>query len=145
MKKQHKDKRNKLILAGFLMLGFAFLSGCAGMGKMSAFQIDEMLARSGFQLHTADTPKKLAFLDSLPKNKFLHKMYKEKMYYFYANDPYCHCMYVGDQQAYLRFKESVKVHKMNERIDTTSSEAPQELETMPLDANNPFNFEGHLP
>jgi hypothetical protein len=145
MKKQHKDKKNKLTSAGFFILAFTFFMGCAGTGEMSAFQFNEMLVRSGFQLRTADTPKKLDFLKSLPKNKFLHKMYKDKMFYFYVNDASCQCMYVGDEQAYLRFKQSVKENQMNERIDTTSSEAQQEMESFPFDANSPFNTKDHLP
>jgi hypothetical protein len=146
MKKQHKNEKNQLAFAGLLlMMGFVFFAGCAGTSKMSAFQIDEMLVRSGFQLHTLDTPKKLAFLNSLPKNKFLYKKHNKKMLYFYVNDASCQCMYVGNKQAYLRFKQSVREHQMNERIDTTSSEARDETESFPFDTNNPFNAEDHLP
>ncbi len=145
MKKQHKDKKKKWVAAGFLVLGFVLLIGCAGTAKMSAFQIDEMLARSGFQLHTADTPKKSRFLKSLPKNKFLHKMYHKKMLYLYVNDPSCHCMYVGDKKAYLHFKHSVKANQMDERIDTTSSEVRQDMGSFPFGTSNPFDNEDHLP
>jgi hypothetical protein len=145
MKKQHDDKNNKLTLAGFLVLSFAFLISCAGTSKMSPFQIDEMLVRSGFQLHTADTPEKLDFLKSLPKNKFLHKMHNKKLLYFYMNDVSCQCMYVGNKKAYLHFKKSVKENQMDERIDTTSSEARQDMENFPFGTNNPFDAEDHLP
>jgi hypothetical protein len=145
MKKQHMVKKNILTSAGFLMLGFAFLMGCAGTGKISAFEIDEMLVRAGFQLHTDDTPKKVDFIKSLPKNKFLHKMCNGKMLYFYTNDSSCQCMYVGDEQAYLRFKQSVKEEQMDNRIDTTSSEARQEMGSFPFGPNDPFNAGDHLP
>ena len=127
------------------MLGFAFLIGCAGTGKMSAIQVDEMLVRAGFQLHTADTPEKLDFLKTLPKNKFLHKVRNDKEFYFYANDASCQCVYVGDEQAYLRFKKSVKENQLDKRIDTTSSDAQQEMESYPFDSNNPFDAGEHLP
>jgi hypothetical protein len=145
MEKQHKGKKNTLTTIGFLALGITFFISCAGTGKMAAFQIDEMLVRSGFQLHTADTPKKRDFLKALPENKFLYKMCNKKMFYFYVDDASCQCLYVGDEQAYLRFKQSVKENQMDERIDTTSSEARQEMENFPFSSNNPFNTEGHLP
>ena len=124
---------------------FAILIGCAGPGKMSSFQVDEMLVRAGFQLHTADTPEKRHFLKSLPENKFMHKVRSGKTFYFYVNDASCNCMYVGDKINYLRFKKSVKENQLDERIDTTSSEIGQQAESFPFSTNNPFNAGEHLP
>ena len=145
MKKQIEGKKNKLIFSGFVMLIFAFLIGCAGTGKMSPFQMDEMLVRAGFKLHTADTPKKLDFLKSLPQNELVHKTYNEKMFYFYVDGSSCQCLYVGDEQAYQRFKQSVKEEQMDERIATTSNQARYEMENIDIDPNNPLNIEGRLP
>lgn len=145
MKKQLKGKKNKLIFSGFVMLIFAFLIGCAGTGKMSPFQMDEMLVRAGFKLHTADTPKKLDFLKSLPQNELVSKTYNEKMFYFYADGTSCQCVYVGDKQAYQRFKQSVKEEQMDERVATTSNQARYEMENIDIDPNNPLNIEGRLP
>ncbi len=113
MKKQLKGKKNKLTSTGFVMLIFAFLIGCAGTGKISSFQMDEMFVRAGFKLHTADTPKKLDFLKSLPQNELVHKTYNEKMFYFYADGSSCQCLYVGDKQAYQRFRQSLKEEQMD--------------------------------
>lgn len=145
MKKQIEGKKNKLTSIGFVMLIFAFLIGCAGTGKMSPFQMDEMLVRAGFKLHTADTPKKLDFLKSLPQNELVHKTYNEKMFYFYVDGSSCQCLYVGDEQAYQRFKQSVKEEQMDERIATTSNQARYEMENIDIDPNNPLNIEGRLP
>jgi hypothetical protein len=145
MKKQLKGKKNKLTSTGFVMLIFAFLIGCAGTGKMTPFQMDEMLVRAGFQLHTADTPKKLDFLKSLPQNELVHKTYNEKMFYFYMDGASCQCVYVGDEQAYQRFKQSVKEEQMDERVATTSNQARYEMENIDIDPNNPLNVEGRLP
>ena len=145
MKKQLKDKKNKVLSTGFIMLIFVFLMGCAGTGKMFPFQMEEMLVRAGFQLHTADTPKKLDFLKSLPQNELVHKTYDEKMFYYYAAESSCQCVYVGDEQAYLRFRQLVKEEQMDERIDTTSTHARDKMENIDIDPNNPLNIEGHLP
>ena len=145
MEKQLKGKKYTLISASLVMLIVAFLMGCAGTGKMSPFQMDEMLVRAGFKLHTADTPKKLDFLKSLPQNELVHKTYNEKMFYFYVDGSSCQCLYVGNEQAYQRFRQSVKEEQMDERIATTSNQAGYEMENIDIDPNNPLNIEGHLP
>jgi len=145
MKKQLKDNKNKVIFLGFIMLNLVFLMGCAGTGKLSPFQMDEMLVRAGFQLHAADTAKKLDFLKSLPQNELVHKTYNEKVSYFYVDGSSCKCMYVGDEQAYQRFRQSVKEEQMDEKVETTSHQAQDKMRDIDIDPNNPFNLEGHLP
>jgi len=145
MKKQLNDNKNKVILTGFFMLIVAFLMSCAGTGKISPFQMDEMLVRAGFQMHTADTPKKLDFIKSLPQNELVHKTYNEKVSYFYVDGSSCQCMYVGDEQAYQRFRQSVKEEQMDEKIETTSHQAQDRMGNIDIDPNNPLNIEGHLP
>jgi len=144
MKKQLKSMKNTVISISFVMLIFVFL-GCIGTGKMSPFQMDEMLVRAGFQLHAADTPKKLDFLRSLPQNELVHKTFNEKVSYFYVDGYSCQCMYVGDEQAYQRFRQSVKEEQMDEKIETTSHQPRDKMGNIDIDPNNPFNIEGHLP
>jgi len=145
MKKQLKNNKNKVIFLGFIMLILVFPMGCAGTGKLSPFQMDEMLVRAGFQLHTADTAKKLDFLKSLPQNELVHKTYNEKVSYFYVDGSSCQCMYVGDEQAYQRFRQAVKEEQMDEIVATTSHQAQDKMENIDIDPNNPLNLEGHLP
>jgi len=145
VKQLFKDKKNTLTYIVLFIFTASFLIGCAGTGKMTAFQMDEMLARSGFQLRTADTPKKLDLLKSLPKNRFLHKKRNDKELYFYVNDASCRCMYIGNEKAYRRFKQSVKENQLDKRIDTTSSEVRRDMQSFPFDTNNPFNAGDHLP
>jgi hypothetical protein len=145
MKKQLKSTKNKVISIRFGMLIFVFLMGCAGIDKMSPFQMDEMLVRAGFQMHTADTPKKLDFLKSLPQNELVHKTYNEKVSYFYVDGSSCQCMYVGDEQAYQRFRQLVKEEQMDEKIETTSHQAQDRMGNVDIDPNNPLDIEGHLP
>ena len=138
----------KYILAcpGFAMLIFTFLMSCAGTGKMSPFHMDEILVDAGFQLHNADTPKKLSQLKSLPQNELVHKMYNKKKFYYFVDGTSCKCMYVGDEKAYLRFKQLVKEKQMDKRIDTTSRQArEEEMENFPVDPDNPFNIDERLP
>jgi hypothetical protein len=107
--------------------------------------MDEMLVQAGFQLHTADTPKKLDFLKTLPQKELVHKTFNQEIFYFYVDGSSCQCMYVGDEQAYLRFRRLVKEEQMDERISTTSRQALDEMEDFPIDPKNPLNIERHLP
>ena len=145
MKKQLKGMKNKVISTGFVMMIFVFLMGCAGTGKISPFQMDEMLVQAGFQLHTADTTKKLDFLKSLPQNELVQGTYNEKVSYFYVDGSSCQCMYVGDEQAYQRFRQLVKEEQMDEKIETTRNQAHYNMGNIDIDPNNPLNIEGHLP
>ena len=135
-----------LALLCFAILIITFLMSCAGADKMSPFHMDEMLVVAGFQLHNADTPEKLSWLKSLPQNKLVHKMYNKKIFYFFVDGSSCQCMYVGDKEAYLRFKQLVKEKQMEERIDTTSRQVrEEEMENFPIDSDNPFNIDERLP
>ena len=146
MKKQLKRMKNILPWIGFAMLIFTFLMSCAGTGKMSPFHMDEILVVAGFQLHKADTPKKLSWLKSLPQNELVHKLYNKKKYYFFVDGTSCKCMYEGDEKAYLRFKQLVKEKQMDEKIDTTSRQVREdEMDNFPIDPDNPFNMEERLP
>jgi hypothetical protein len=145
MKKQLNDKKNNVTSTGFVILIFVFLMGCAGTGKTSPFQMDDMLVEAGFQLHTADTPKKLDFLKKLPQKQLVHKTCNQEIFYFYVDGSSCQCMFVGDEQAYLRFRRLVKQEKMDERISTTSLQALDEMKDFPIDPKDPLNIEGHLP
>jgi hypothetical protein len=145
MKKQLKRTKNLLAYTGFAMLIFTFFISCAGTGKMSTFQMDEILVAAGFQLQKADTPKKLSWLKSLPQNELVHKLYNKKKFYFFVDGSSCQCMYVGDEKAYLHFKQLVKEKQMEKRIDTDSRQARDETENFPVDPNSPFDIGGHLP
>ena len=145
MKKQIENKKNIIIYLGLLVLIVSAFSGCAGPKKISPFQMDQMLVRAGFQLHKAETPKQLDFLKTMPQNEIVHKTYNEKMYYFYAPESSCQCVYVGDEQAYQRLKQSVKAEQMDERTATTSDQVQDEMNTIDMDTSNPFNIQGHLP
>jgi len=128
-----------------VMLIFGFLISCAGTGKLPPFQMEKMLVAAGFQFHIADTPKKLEFLKSLPQNKLVYKMFNEKKYYYYVDGSSCRCMYVGDGQAYMRFRQAVKEEQMDEKIATTINQSQEEMGGIDIDPNNPLDVEGHLP
>jgi hypothetical protein len=96
------------------------IAGCSVTSDKKTLEVYEMFGAAGFQLHTADTPKKLDHLRSLPQ-KTLVKHQKEGKYY-YVDAASCECIYIGDEKAYQRFKEMNREEKLAEKVDTTSNQ-----------------------
>lgn len=93
------------MLATVLVLA---LAGCAvvkDVQKNEAADKEQLLAAAGFKVKLADTPKKMAHLQTLPQRKMFTKERKGKVYYLYADALNCKCLYVGNQAAYQRFQE----------------------------------------
>ena len=83
------------------------LAGCS-LFRLSpqqrAAQVEPMLAAAGFRMLPADTPEKAEHLQKLPPLKLTPRKHKGQVQYAYA-DPYsCHCLYVGDEQAYQQYQ-----------------------------------------
>jgi hypothetical protein len=83
-----------------------FMVGCATApsSNPAASQAD-LLAQAGFTLRTADTPKKLAYFNSLPAQKVVQQNYKGKTHYVVCPDRSTKQCYVGDEAAYQRYQQ----------------------------------------
>jgi hypothetical protein len=84
------------------------LAGCAvvkDVQKNEAADREQLLAAAGFRVKLADTPQKLAHLQTLTQRKLVTHQYKGKVYYVYADALNCKCLYVGDEAAYQRFQQ----------------------------------------
>ena len=99
MEKRTVWMKSVVILAVF---GIA-LAGCATLQKSEAMDTEQSLAAAGFKMKRADTPAKLAHLQSLPQRHFFPHTEKGTTYYVYADATYCKCMYYGDHEAYRTF------------------------------------------
>ena len=98
------------------VLGIA-LAGCAAMKKSDTSDTEQLLAAAGFKMKLADTPAKLAHLNTLTQQKVVSHERNGKMYYVYADADYCKCLYAGNQDNYQRYESlSVKqnIAEMNE-------------------------------
>lgn len=82
------------------------LVGCATAPSSSpaASQAD-LLAQAGFTLRIADTPKRLAYINSLPPQKVVQQNYKGKSHYVVCPGPSTKQCYVGDEAAYQRYQQ----------------------------------------
>jgi hypothetical protein len=64
-----------------------------------------LLAQAGFILRTADTPKRLAYINSIPPQKIVQHNYKGKTLYVVCIDPSTRQCFVGDEAAYQRYQD----------------------------------------
>jgi len=84
------------------------LAGCAvvkEVQKNEAADKEQLLAAAGFQVKLADTPQKMAHLQTLTQRKLITHERNGKVYYLYADALNCKCLYVGDEAAYQRFQQ----------------------------------------
>ena len=93
-------KRNILLVALALLL-----AGCASFQGADDASTEQMLADAGFQTRPADTPEKLASLQSLPARKLLVQTVDGQSQYGYADPTGCKCLYVGTEQQYQVFQK----------------------------------------
>jgi hypothetical protein len=81
------------------------LAGCAAMRQERARDKENMLSAAGFQMKPADTPKRVAHLQTLTPLKLLPYTRRDgKLLYVYADPKGCNCLYVGDESAYQRHR-----------------------------------------
>jgi len=80
-------------------------AGCAAIQNREAIHTERMLAAAGFQMKFADTPEKLAHLETLTQRKIVPHQRDGKTYFVYADATSCKCLYAGDQEAYQRYEK----------------------------------------
>jgi hypothetical protein len=81
------------------------VAGCAAMRQERARDKENRLAAAGFQMKPADTPNRVAHLQTLTPLKLLPYTRSDgKLLYVYADPKGCNCLYVGDETAYQRYR-----------------------------------------
>lgn len=63
------------------------------------------LEEAGFLKKNADSPAKLDYLKSLTQHTLVLHERNGKSYYVYADANNCKCLYVGDEQAFQRYRK----------------------------------------
>jgi hypothetical protein len=107
------------LLAAAILIG-----GCAAIQREEAQKTESILSASGFQMKPADTPDRIAHLQSLTPLKVVPHTKDGRLLYVYADPKSCKCVFVGDEQAYQRYQalaikeqlaqEQVMAAQMNE-------------------------------
>src|SRR5271165_5691941 len=93
---------SKSLTAGALMTLGLVLSACQSVENK-----EDLLAAAGFNLQPANTPARLAALESLPPHKFVVQTKNNNVVYVYGDPTICKCVYFGNQQAYANYRAMV--------------------------------------
>ena len=88
----------------FVPLIVAAAAGCATMQAAGTRSTEEVLSAAGFHVEAADTPEKLADLQTLPARQVLSQTHDGKPSYVYRDPSVCHCLYVGGEPEYQQYQ-----------------------------------------
>src|SRR5262249_3510113 len=88
--------RTILLLAAAILT----LTGCATLWQKDAADTEELLAAAGFQVQLADTPERLADLQSMPRQKLVARSEDGKVVYTYGGPAWCPCFYAAGPEEY---------------------------------------------
>ena len=81
------------------------LAGCAMLMAAQVKETEQMLSAAGFRMKPADTPDKLAQLQTLKQHKILRHVKDGKVIFLYADAKVNRCLYVGDEAAYQEYQK----------------------------------------
>ena len=104
MVRKRETMRWRTAILPLVALGLS-LTGCAAIRGHQTAETEEVLAAAGFQMKPADTPAKLAHLQTLTPRKVVRYTRDGQVHYVYADPETCKCLYVGDEQRYQKFQE----------------------------------------
>ena len=89
------------------------VGGCAAMREERAKDKENLLAAAGFQMKPANSPIRVAHLQTLTPLKLLpYTRTDGKLLYVYADPKGCNCLYVGDETAYQRYRALAEQRKI---------------------------------
>jgi hypothetical protein len=110
----------------FFAIGAAFLAVACAKPGTGISTGEDMLVAAGFVPKHADSPSRMAALKSLPPHEFVSRNRNGGVVYLYADPTVCACIYVGNQQAYDRYRQQMAARQTVEdnRIRAILSTTP---------------------
>jgi hypothetical protein len=115
-----EDPMRSKLLALVPALALVVLAGCAALRQSDAMDMERSLAAAGFQMKMANTPKRLAQVESLPQRKLTRVPYRDESRFVYADEQFCKCVYVGTEAAYDRYQRlEIKQKIAEEKLEAS--------------------------
>jgi hypothetical protein len=117
-----QPRRSKVkVRKGRMLLVFATaiaVGGCAATRRHEARDTGDLLVAAGFKTKLADSPERAQQLRAMLPLKIVSQSKDGHTVYRYA-DPYsCDCLYVGDQQAYAKYRSlALQKQRADERLE----------------------------
>jgi hypothetical protein len=99
----HPDSRHRGVGVVAALCAVALLGACESHQQVIA-QNEDRLAAAGFVVKPANTPERQEMLHKLPANRFVTRAQGDVVHFVYADPIVCGCLYVGDQEAYNKYK-----------------------------------------
>jgi len=78
------------------------MTACAMTGSVST--TEDLRSQAGFKKVAADTPQKVAHMQTLPDHRLVARTYKGNKYYVYSDPDGCKCIYVGNPTQYQSYQ-----------------------------------------
>ena len=115
-----------LISAALLAAACAGPEGTATGPEGTVSDKDDLLLRAGFVPKKANSAARMASLKALPPHQFVMRTSNTGTRYLYADPTICACIYVGDQNAYDRYRQQMAAQQTarDEQIRAILSSAP---------------------
>ena len=105
----------------FIAVG-VFISGCApSQKKITVDDREKYLISAGFKKLFADTDEKLDHLKKMPQREIFNKEKEGTLYYVWADQKSCNCLYYGDENAFETYQQILLTLKL--RTDAAASAA----------------------
>jgi len=125
--KEEEAMTRRKARAGVFLLTVALLApyGCASsMQQQRAQATEDLLGAAGFKVRPADTPDKVAHLNTLQPYKLVKRTKDGQPVYTYADPDYCKCFYAGSAQQYQEYQR-LKAQKQQETTELIATEDNQ--------------------
>ena len=105
------------------------LGGCTAMRRDRAPETTSLLTQAGFKVLKADTPERVAKLNTLTAYKVVPWTRKNgDTVYAYAEPDRCKCVYVGSPKQYAKYKQLLSAEQAAEIAAQQKAEfEPQEF------------------
>jgi len=121
-----KRRMSLILLVG--VIGLSVVGCAAGPGATSQpSSMPEMLQAAGFKPYTADTPQRLAYLKSCPKDVLVTHERRSQVCYAFT-DAATNTVYLGDAAAYSRLQDALDAQQ--KKIETQMQESNPEFWSM---------------
>ena len=114
--------KKKWLNSAVMILALGVLvTGCASSQKTKAVDREKYLISAGFKKILADTEEKLGHLKKMPQREIFNLEKDGTLYYVWADEKSCNCIYYGDENAYEVYQQILLTLKL--RSDDAASAA----------------------
>lgn len=115
----HAPEYGRWAVRSVLLTFILALAACESP-QQRVSQKEDSLAAAGFVVRPANTPQRQSMLTQLPPHHFVQRVHGNTVTYVYADPLVCDCLYVGDQQAYNRFRLHVQQQRLADEQEMTA-------------------------